>query len=404
MYFMLVTWISWVAFHMADLSKIGERERLKSKAGDEPHWQRLRSGCYLGYRPSKRGGRGKWFARSYDLDAKQYRRKNLGDYGQLTGHEVFAAAKKDAEVFADQVESGGVRAKRLETVADACRSYLGERPGSIAEGVFRRHVYDDPIAKVKLDKLRRHHLREWRKRLAEAPAMMTRNKTGEQRTKVRATSTVNRDMTPLRAALGRVLSPGTPNTDAAWQEALRPNKGADKRRDLYLDRKERARMLGKVDADAAPFVRALNLMPLRPGAVASLHAGDFDKRTRTLTIGKDKNGRPRQITMPTVTADFLAEQAKGKLPTALMFTRANGQAWNKDAWKHPIKEAVVAAKLPGATSAYTLRHSVITDLVRAGLPVLTVAQLSGTSVAMIERHYGHLVKDDAERALALLAF
>lgn len=49
---------------------------------------------------------------------------------------------------------------------------------------------------------------------------------------------------------------------------------------------------------------------------------------------------------------------------------------------------------------YTLRHSVITDLVRGGLPVLTVAQLSGTSVAMIERHYGHLVRDDAEKALA----
>jgi hypothetical protein len=35
--------------------------------------------------------------------------------------------------------------------------------------------------------------------------------------------------------------------------------------------------------------------------------------------------------------------------------------------------------------------------------VLTVAQLSGTSVAMIERHYGHLVRNDAENALARLA-
>lgn len=34
---------------------------------------------------------------------------------------------------------------------------------------------------------------------------------------------------------------------------------------------------------------------------------------------------------------------------------------------------------------------------------LTVAQLSGTSVAMIEKHYGHLVRDDAEEALASVA-
>ena len=33
---------------------------------------------------------------------------------------------------------------------------------------------------------------------------------------------------------------------------------------------------------------------------------------------------------------------------------------------------------------------------------VTVAQLSGTSVAMIEQHYGHLVRDDAEQALSRL--
>jgi integrase len=64
---------------------------------------------------------------------------------------------------------------------------------------------------------------------------------------------------------------------------------------------------------------------------------------------------------------------------------------------------VNAAGLPSGASAYTLRHSVITDLVRAGVPILTVAQLADTSVAMIERHYGHLVQGDAEKALAALA-
>ena len=107
--------------------------------------------------------------------------------------------------------------------------------------------------------------------------------------------------------------------------------------------------------------------------------------------------------MPQVIASFLAEQGGGKLPTAPIFARADGRPWNKDAWKHPIKNALQAANLPGSVAAYTLRHSVITDLIRDRLPVLTVAQLSGTSVAMIERHYGHLVREDAEQALARLA-
>jgi integrase len=388
---------------MPDLSRIKEREKLKPKNGDEPHWQRLRQGCYLGFRPSRKGKNGNWFARAYDPDDNGYRRKALGGYATLSGHDLFKQAKLDAEEWAEQVESGGTRARELVTVADACEAYLAEKPGSIAEGVFRRHVYSDAIAKVKLDKLRRHHLRAWRKRLEQAPALLTRSKKGEKRWKERAKSTVNRDMVPLRAALGQVLKPGAPNTDAAWQEALKPFKGADRRRELYLDRAERKALIKAANEAAQPFVKGLCLLPLRPGALAKLTVSDFDKRTRTLTIGQDKNGNPRQISLPQIIADFFAEQVKGKLPAASIFTRAVGEAWNKDAWKYPIKDAVKSAGLPMAASAYTLRHSVITDLIRARLPILTVAQLSGTSVAMIEKHYGHLVRDDAEEALAALA-
>ncbi len=389
---------------MPDLSRIGEREKLKPKAGDEPHWQRLRQGVYLGYRPSKKKAGGTWFARFYDTEANRNARKRLGDYGMLSGHHVFKQAKTDAETWAETVESGGELARDMVTVKDACEAYLTEKPGSIAEGVFRRHVYSDAIAKVKLDKLRRHHLKAWRKRLEQAPALVTRTKDADKkRIKERSKSTVNRDMVPLRAALGMVLKPGAPNTDAAWQEALRPFKGADRRRELYLDRDERKKLIDATCDEVRPFVKAMCLLPLRPGALAGLTVRDFDNRTRALTVGKDKNGNSRQLTMPQAIADFFAAQVKNKLPAASIFARAGGEAWNKDAWKYPIKDAVRAAGLPGAASAYTLRHSVITDLIRARLPILTVAQLSGTSVAMIEKHYGHLVRDDAEEALASLA-
>lgn len=387
---------------MPDLSRIGEREKLKVNAGDEPHWQRLRQGVYLGYRPSRKLARGTWFARVYDADNRNYKRQPLGDYGTLAGHDVFKQAKEDAERWAEEIEVGGGRASDMVTVKDACEAYLKEKSGSIALGVFRRHVYDDPIAKVKLDKLRRHHLEAWRKRLEQSPALVSRNKDGEMRTKPRAKATVNRDMVPLRAALAKVLKYGAPNTDAAWQEALRPFKGADKRRDLYLDFEERKRLVEATNDEARPFVRGLCHLPLRPGALASLKVCDFDKRTRMLTIRQDKTGRPRQISLPPKMAEFLAEQVAGKLPAAPIFARHRGDHWNKDSWKYPIKEAAKVARLPSKVSAYTVRHAVITDLIRRRLPILTVAQLSDTSVAMIEKHYGHLVHDDAEEALASL--
>ncbi len=382
-----------------DLSKVGEREKLKARR--EPHWQRLRAGCFLGFRPSKRGGKGTWIARAYDEDAGKYRVKSLGDFGTLAGNEMFSAAKKAAEAMAELVESGGEVRAKIETVADACREYAKSRPE--AGHRFRRYVYDDPIAKVRLDKLRRRHVKEWRERLAALPALVSRNKKDDAVHRQRADSTVNRDMAILRAALSTVLSPGAPNSEAAWQEALKAVPNANGRRTLYLDRSQRRKLLAKTNAEAAPFVRALCLLPLRPGALASLTAGDFEKRTSELTIGKDKTGNSRRIQLPAETANLLAGQAKNKLPNSPLFMRANGKAWDKNSWKIPIAAAVDAAKLPKETTAYTLRHSTITDLVSAGLPLLTIAQISGTSVEMIERHYGHLASDAAVEALGELA-
>ncbi len=381
-----------------DLSKVGERERLKAQR--EPHWQRLRAGCFLGFRPSKRGGKGTWIARAYDEDAGKYRLKALGDFGTLPGNEMFAAAKKEAERLAELVETGGEVRAKMETVADACREYAKTRPE--AGHRFRRYVYADPIAKVKLDKLRRRHVKEWRERLEAQPALVSRRKEGEAIYRNRAASTVNRDMAVLRAALATVLSPGAPNSEAAWQEALKAIPNANGRRTLYLDRSQRRKLLANTDAEAATFVRALCLLPLRPGALAGLTVGDYDKRTAELTIGKDKTGKPRRIQLPAEAANLFASQAKNKLPGAPLFMRANAKAWNKETWKHPIAAAVAAAQLPGEATAYTLRHSTITDLVSAGLPLLTIAQISGTSAEMIERHYGHLASDAAVKALGEL--
>lgn len=384
-----------------DLSRVKDRDGLKAQR--EPHWQRLRAGCFIGFRPSKSGGAGTWIARAYDEDARKYRIKSLGDFGTVAPNERFALAKKEAEAFADLVEGGGEVRRDVDTVEDACKDYLADKPGAIAEGVFRRHVYNDPIAKVRLDKLRKHHLKSWRKRLEDAPAIVSKPKEGAMRTRKRSASTVNRDMTVLRAALARVLPPGAPHSEAAWQEALRATPNADQRRDLYLDRSQRRKLIDKIDAEAKPFVRALCLLPLRPGAMASLTVGDFDKRTSELTIIKDKNGKPRRIKLPLETARLFGAQAKGKLPAAPLFMRDNGKAWDRNSWKLPISSAAKAAGLPAGATAYTLRHAGITDLVSAGLPILTVAQISGTSVEMIERHYGHLAKDAALEALGGLA-
>src|SRR5690606_36818552 len=116
-------------------------------------------------------------------------------------------------------------------------------------------------------------------------------------------------------------------------------------------------MIEQLPDDAAAFVRGLCLLPLRPGALAVISVGDFNARQGTLRIGTDKTGAGRYVLLPEASVVLFKEQAKGKLPTAPLFSRWNGSAWNKDAWKGPIKDAAAAAELPLQTSAYTLRHS-----------------------------------------------
>jgi integrase len=51
---------------------------------------------------------------------------------------------------------------------------------------------------------------------------------------------------------------------------------------------------------------------------------------------------------------------------------------------------------------YDLRHTYATFALRAGVPVFAVSRFIGSSIEMIDRHYGHLARDSREHAVALL--
>lgn len=380
-----------------DLSTVRNRDRLAAQR--EPHWQKLDAGHYLGFRPSKAGGPGSWVARWYDPETRQQRFQALGEFGDLLPSERYGTALKAARAWLEHVAGGGSAGKPV-TVREACARYAATRPDAAAR--FARYVFDDPLASVQLLKLTDRQVRAWRQRLQDRPALVTRRK-HHNRTRPRSPITLNRDMVCLRAALNEALERGDALTDRAWRAALKPADVQTSRRNLYLDREQRRRLIEALPADCAAFVRGLCALPLRPGALAALKAGDFDARRKELVIERDKAGHGRAILLPDAVVTTFKEQARGKLPTAPLFAQADGRPWSKDYWKHPMRDAVRAAGLPVGATAYTLRHSTITDLVTGGLDLMTVAQVAGTSVRMIEKHYAHLQRERARDALAMLS-
>jgi len=95
--------------------------------------------------------------------------------------------------------------------------------------------------------------------------------------------------------------------------------------------------------------------------------------------------------------------AKDKLPAARLLIRDDGKPWAHSDWDELVRDAAKAASVPAGTCLYVLRHSFVTEALINGLSTLDVARLVGTSVMMIEKHYGHLVASAARERLAKVA-
>lgn len=391
---------------MNSIAGVQARDKLQPR--HEPYWVKLSTGCYLGFRKLTTGSTGSWLARFRD-DSGRREKRSLGEFGELPPSQRYDAAKRAAEEWFAHLGRGG--SSEATNVRQACEAYerhvratKGERPADDLKMRYKRWIYSDTeLAEIDLSRLTRTRLDRWRARMTATPAKINRDKRERPLERVRSPASINRDMTALRAALNYALDAGKVATDAAWRLSLRPAKNAGGRRDFYLDITQRRKLIEHAEPGLALLLRGMSLVPLRPGAVAALTVQSFDTKLGVLTIGKDKAGKDRRIKLPAATAALFAERTEDRKASEPLFTRSDGKPWDKDAWKGPIKDAAAAAELPPSTTAYSIRHSVITDLVTGGLDLLTVAQLSGTSVAMIEKHYGHLRADVAAAALAQLA-
>lgn len=390
-----------------NIKTVSGRSRIPPRR--DPYWEKLEGTLHIGWRKMTTGGDATWLARMLDPATGGRIFKTLGVLSDQPDGERWNVAKREAESWAQHITNGGSNVPK--TVAECCRAFVAQLKTEAGKADtlkrFERHVFDDPgFANLKLDKLKKQHVTAWLDRLKAKPVMRGSGK-GDKPTvmtdKARSDATINRDVAVLRAALNFAFGKDWVTSDSAWRMPLTPIANADRRRDVYLDRAQRQRLIEAAGGGAiANFLRALCMLPVRPGALAALTVSNYDARRKLLSIKVDKTGA-RDMPLPDQAAAFFAEQCQGKLPGAYIFPRDDGRPMDKDFWKGPIKAAVGVAGLPESVTAYSLRHATITDLIATGIPSLTVAQISGTSVAMIEKHYGQLIPSAATAALATLA-
>jgi len=104
------------------------------------------------------------------------------------------------------------------------------------------------------------------------------------------------------------------------------------------------------------------------------------------------NGKTGTRTFPLTksTKAFFVKMAKDKLPDTPLLTRDGVKPWNHGDQSKLMKEAVGKAELPNSVVFYTLRHSFIADVIDKNMNVFDIAKITGTSIDMIEKHYGKL--------------
>ncbi|MGH8235570.1 MAG: tyrosine-type recombinase/integrase [Steroidobacteraceae bacterium] len=371
------------------------RKQLSPRA-NEPYWgSPLGRGRALGFRKIA-ADKGSWIARMRSDDSsKKYVYEPLGFAVELD----YTAAKEAAEQWF-KLKADGISTHEVETVEDACRAYVKERRASKSPGCahdaekrFERTAYGKPFGRTPLAKLRAARIREWRDGLGLSPG------------------SANRTLTALKAALN--LAAREKQAPAALMLELRlvkPLPGGKKRRDLYLDLKQRRALLKTTKGALRDLLEGVALTGARAGELTNAVVSQFDARTQFMTFITNKgNDGPRSRTVPVSPAavKLFTRLTEGKTRTDRILQRDDGQPWAHSDWDELVREAAKAAELPAeprtGVCLYTLRHCFITDALLGGIPTLEVARLVGTSVAMIEKHYGHLVASAARKRLAKVA-
>ncbi|HDV6367263.1 TPA: tyrosine-type recombinase/integrase [Burkholderia cepacia] len=378
-----------------------------------PYWSRLSAGLHIGYRTAQEGT-GAWVGRRLGPDGK---------YVTTTfdGQNEYDDACRLVQKWADDLSGGVSTNAQTMTVGDVCRLYVthlktekGEKSKYDADKRFERYVYPDtapiargapmpdtgnkkrveafiypnPLGSIVLANLKPIDVWKWRN------ALLDRSDPDDEESYSKAKDSINRNLKSLKAALNfgkntlKLVS-----TDSGWKGVkMYPKVGA--RRDGWLTPSQRNTLLDAMPDDLRTLAIALLLTGARPGEVASANASDFDKSAGTLALD-GKTGK-RIIPLSTKAREFFTTQVKDRIGNAPLLVRADNERWTAPAWGRMFREAREKAKLPDAV-LYSMRHTYISESISQGMNVYEVATLTGTSVDIIQRHYGKLTPETVER-------
>jgi integrase len=214
----------------------------------------------------------------------------------------------------------------------------------------------------------------------------------------------------LRQVLNHALAWGLVDFNPAKRGVPNPQRRPKEKRpfESWAQIEAVAAQVGAVYGAMVIFAAATGL---RPSELFGLERGDVDRQLGVVYVRRAyANGRLKhtktRLSTRAVPLQAKALEALDRLPASdnpILFPNVRGgridfRIFGRKHWRPAQSKAGVDP----VRGLYDLRHTYATFALRAGVPVFAVSRFMGTSIAMIDRHYGHLANDSRDHAVALL--
>lgn len=215
----------------------------------------------------------------------------------------------------------------------------------------------------------------------------------------------------LRQVLARAVNWGLIDVNPAKLGVENPQRRYTEKRpfESWDEMHALADKLGPRHGPMAIFAAATGL---RPGEWLALEHRDIDRDAqvvyvrRTLRNGRIKSPKTKASirAVPLQASALAALDALRPSPACpLLFPSVGGgyldlHNFRNRNWKPAQRDAGIEPR----RRVYDLRHTFATFALRAGISTFDLSRYMGTSLAMIDRHYGHLARDGREHAIRLL--
>lgn len=379
------------------------RKKLPVTVQNAPPWTRIHPGLFIGFYQTDKGKAGIWYMRRLieDNGKKRYEKTRLAiadDYQDADGVSVLSYAQAQKIIFEKAGKAAPITNYTVQLAADDYLAWFKAHSKSYAttDKTISAHILPK-FQNRKIESLTTSELVKWHQELVTSKDIPKDDPDAVRRYR----STANRILTVFKALLNHAWKHGRIKDNSVWKKAA-PFKSVDGSRKVFLSEAQCKKLINVSQGDFKILVQGALYTGARPpgeGELSLVRVKDFNAASATVHIPNGKTG-PRDTTLDDEGIEFFSRQVLGKRPDDLIFTN-NGQAWQKQQYHRALKSAAILAELPKETVFYSLRHTYISMRLSRGMNIQVLAENVGTSVAMIQKHYGKFLNADRRKMMNL---